>query len=53
MWHKISRVPHIRVWALEGVGGELRLPFRHSGTSGVPKELSMVSKLQYKAKQVV
>jgi len=24
---------------VEGIGGELRLPFRHNGTSCVPKEL--------------
>jgi len=38
MWHKISQVPHIRGWVggwgkVDGVGGGLRLPFRHNGTS--------------------
>jgi len=31
MWHKISWVPHIRGY-VDGVGGGLRLPFRHNGT---------------------
>jgi len=39
MWHKISQVPHIRnEWVggwdgVYGVGGGLRLPLRHNGTS--------------------
>jgi len=36
-----------------GVGGQLRLAFRHNGTICVPKELPMVSKPHYKAKQAI
>jgi len=34
---------------VEGVGGGLRLTFRHNGTSCVPKEPSMATKPHYKA----
>jgi len=53
MWHKISQVPHIREWVggsrrrVEGVGGGLRLPFRHNGTKG------NITLPHYKAKQAV
>jgi len=32
MWHKVSQVLHIR-GRVDWVGGGLRLPFRHNGTS--------------------
>jgi len=59
MWHKISLVLHIRGWVggnrggVKGVGGGLRLTFRHNGASCVPKELSMVPKPHYKSKQAI
>jgi len=57
MWYKISQVPHTRGQVggsrsgVEGVGGGLKLPFRHNGTGCVSKELSMVLKPRYKVKQ--
>jgi len=38
---------------VEGVGGVLRIPFRHNGTSCLPKEPSMVSKPHYKERQAI
>jgi len=37
---------------VEGVGGGLRLTFRHNGTSHVLKDLSMASKPHYKVRNL-
>jgi len=38
---------------MEGMGGGLRLPFRHNGIGCVLMEPSMVPKPHYKAKQAI
>jgi len=50
---RICAINWVNTVITKGVGGGLRLTFRHNGTSCVPKELSMVYKPHYKAKQAV